>query len=144
MSTTTTSPGGRKRRPPTKTGPKLNSQLTEQFRELRLPMFREHFESQAERATAEPPPEPDDAEVPVEALGGELRREHHNRRRQHDPLGEGQPCTWRTRLIKVAARVTERSRRVLVELSGSWPYLQHYRRISEQVLAFSPPTCDSS
>jgi len=54
MSTTTTSPGGRKRRPPTKTGPKLNSQLTEQFRELRLPMFREHFESQAERATAEP------------------------------------------------------------------------------------------
>lgn len=55
MSTTTTSPGSRKRRPTTtKSGPKLNSQLTEQFRELRLPMFREHFESLAERATAEP------------------------------------------------------------------------------------------
>lgn len=96
------------------------------------------------RLAADPPSEPEDAEVPVEALGGRSRRQHHNRRRQRDPLGEGQPCTWQTRLIKVAARVTERARRVLVELSGSWPYLEHYRRISEQVLAFSPPTCDSS
>jgi hypothetical protein len=96
------------------------------------------------RLAADPPPQPEDAEVPVEALGGQLRRQHHNRRRQRDPLGEGQPCTWQTRLIKVAARVTERARRVLVELSGSWPYLEHYRRISEQVLAFSPPACDSS
>jgi DNA replication protein DnaC len=55
MSTTTTSPGGRKRRPATTRGrAKLNSQLTEQFRELRLPMFREHFESLAERAVQEP------------------------------------------------------------------------------------------
>ena len=96
------------------------------------------------RLAADPPPQPEDAEVPVEALGGRLRRQHHNRRRQRDPLGEGQPCTWQTRLIKVAARVTERARRVLVELSGSWPYLEHYRRVSEQVLAFSPPACDSS
>ena len=96
------------------------------------------------RLVADPPPQPEDAEVPVEALGGRLRRQHHNRRRQRDPLGEGQPCTWQTRLIKVAARVTERARRVLVELSGSWPYLEHYRRVSEQVLAFSPPACDSS
>ena len=93
---------------------------------------------------ADPPPEPEHAEVPVEALGGRSRRQHHNRRLQRDPLGEGQPCTWQTRLIKVAARVTERARRVLVELSGSWPYLEHYRRVSEQVLAFSPPACDSS
>ena len=96
------------------------------------------------RLAADPPPEPEDVEIPVEALDGQLRRQHHNRRRRRDPLGEGQPCTWQTRLIKVAARVTERARRVLVELSGSWPYLQHYRRISEQVLAFSPPVCDSS
>jgi DNA replication protein DnaC len=55
MSTTTTSPGGRPRRPATtRSRPKLNSQLTEQFRELRLPMFREHFESLAERAAQEP------------------------------------------------------------------------------------------
>ena len=93
---------------------------------------------------ADPPPEPEHAEVPVEALGGRSRRQHQNRRLRRDPLGEGQPCTWQTRLIKVAARVTERARRVLVELSGSWPYLEHYRRVSEQVLAFSPPARDSS
>ena len=93
---------------------------------------------------ADPPPEPEHAEVPSEALGGRSRRQHHNRRLQRDPLGRGQPCTWQTRLIKVAARVTERARHVLVELSGSWPYLEHYRRVSEQVLVFSPPACDSS
>lgn len=55
MSTPTTNPGGGKRRRTTsRSRPKLNTQLTEQFRELRLPMFREHFESQAERAIAEP------------------------------------------------------------------------------------------
>ena len=93
---------------------------------------------------ANPPPEPEPAEVPVEALAGPERRQHHNRRRQRDPLGEGHPCTWQTRLIKVAARVTVRFRRVLVELSGSWPYLDHYRQVSEQVLALSSPACDSS
>jgi DNA replication protein DnaC len=55
MSMPTTSPGGRKRRqPPTNSRPKLNAQLTEQFRELRLPMFREHFQRLAERAVREP------------------------------------------------------------------------------------------
>jgi hypothetical protein len=96
------------------------------------------------RLVADPPPEPEDAEVPLEALAGQSRRQHHNRRLQRDPLGEGQPCTWQTRLIKVAARVTESARRVVVELSGSWPYLEHYCRVSEQVLAFSPPACDTS
>jgi len=96
------------------------------------------------RLVADPPPEPEHAEVPVEALDGPSRRQYHNRRLQRDPLGKGQPCTWQTRLIKVAARVTERARRVLVELSGSWPYLDHYRRVCEQVLALSPPACDSS
>lgn len=93
---------------------------------------------------ADPPPQSQQAEVPVEALAGRLRRQHHNRRLQRDPLGEGQPCTWQTRLIKVAARVTEHARRVVVELSGSWPYLQHYRRVSEQVLCFSLAASDSS
>ncbi len=96
------------------------------------------------RVVADPPPEPKQAEVPAEALDGPSRRQHHNHRLQRDPLGRGQPCTWQTRLIKVAARVTEPARRVLVELSGSWPYLAHYRHVSEQVLAFSPPACDSS
>jgi DNA replication protein DnaC len=55
MSTTTTSPGHRPRRPATpRSHPKLTSRLSEQFRELRLPMFREHFESLAEHAAKEP------------------------------------------------------------------------------------------
>lgn len=55
MSTQSPSPGGRKRRrPPRSSRPNLNAQLTEQFRELRLPMFREHFASLAERAVREP------------------------------------------------------------------------------------------
>ena len=93
---------------------------------------------------ADPPPENPGDEVPAEALTGRQRRWHHNHRLQRDPLGEGHPCTWQTRLIKVAARVTERTRRILVELSGSWPYLEHYRRLSEQVLDLSVPECDSS
>ena len=93
---------------------------------------------------ADPPPEDPREEIPAEALGGKERRKHHNRRLRRDPLGQGQPCTWQTRLIKVAARVTESARRVVVELSGNWPYLEHYRRVSEQVLAFTAPSIDSS
>jgi len=93
---------------------------------------------------ADPPPEPATDDVPPEAQNGHQRRQHHNRRRERDPLGAGHPDTWRTRLIKVAARITESTRRVVVELSASWPYLDHYRRVSERVLALSAPECDSS
>ena len=93
---------------------------------------------------ADPPPESDDAEVPSEALAGDRRRQHHNRRRERDPLGRGQPDTWRTQFIKVAAHITKSSRRVLVELSGSWPFLDHYRRVSDRILAFSTTSFDSS
>ncbi len=75
-----------------------------------------------------------DKEVPAEAFEGWERRKHHNRRREHDPLGQGQPCTWQTRLIKVAALVVETTRRVVVHLSSSWPYLNHYEQVSRQVL----------
>jgi hypothetical protein len=86
----------------------------------------------------DPPRSPSSQEVPNEALAGEERRRWHNRRRKHDPLGEGQPCTWRTRLIKVAARVRQTTRRVLVELSSSWPYLTHFYEVSGQLLATDP------
>jgi hypothetical protein len=76
-------------------------------------------------------------EVPAEALAGRRRRQYHNQRRQRDPLGEGQPCTWRTRLIKVAAFITESTRRVVVHLSSSWPYLNHYKQVSNRVLGLS-------
>jgi hypothetical protein len=61
--------------------------------------------------------------VPVEALTGAARQRHFRLRRQRDPLGEGHPCTWRTLLIKVAAEVIVRTRRIVVRLSSSWPHL---------------------
>jgi hypothetical protein len=57
--------------------------------------------------------------VPAEALTGAARQRHFRLRRQHDPLREGYPCTWRSLLIKVAAEVTVRMRRVMVRLSSS-------------------------
>jgi len=80
-----------------------------------------------------------DRGVPPEALAGRKRGTWFNRRRRHDPLGEGFACTWRQRLIKVAAEITVSARRILVRLSASWPYADEYRRISRAVLA-PPPT----
>jgi hypothetical protein len=82
-----------------------------------------------------PPPGSAREEIPAEALGGYQRRRWHNRRHEHDPLGEGQPCTWRTRLIKVGAYVRETTRRVVVELSSNWPYLHHFQQVSQRILA---------
>ena len=91
------------------------------------------------RAFASPPPPPPPIPtaldppasdpVPTEALTGSARRRYFNRRRLADPLGEGQPCTWRSLLIKVAAEVIVSSRRILVRLSSSWPHLDWYRRL---------------
>jgi hypothetical protein len=53
--------------------------------------------------------------------------------RQRDPLGEGQPCTWRTLLIKVAAEVVVSTRRIVVRLSSSWPHLGWYLRVCEHL-----------
>jgi hypothetical protein len=83
-----------------------------------------------------PPPAVADAELPVQALDGKKRRDYFNQRRERDPLGEGHPCTWRTRLIKVAAEIVVTSRRVWVRLSGSWPYLDHYRHVAQRVLGY--------
>lgn len=91
------------------------------------------------RAFASPPPAPTptilepvaDQDVPTAALDGQARRRYFTQRRQADPLGEGQPCTWRSLLIKVAAAVTVSSRRVVVRLSASWPYLDWYRRLCD-------------
>ena len=69
-------------------------------------------------------------ELPTEARTGPQRRRIFNRRRQADPLGEGHACTWRTRLIKVAARIRVTARRVRVFLSSSWPFLKHYQDVS--------------
>ena len=73
------------------------------------------------------------AELPTEALDQPARRKFFNKRRHRDPLGEGFACTWRTRLIKVAAEVITRSRRVIVRLSGSWPHLDQFLKVSQAV-----------
>jgi Transposase DDE domain group 1 len=74
--------------------------------------------------------------LPTEALGEPARRKSFNKRRDRDPLGGGFACTWRTRLLKVAAEVITRSRRVIVRLSGSWPHLEQFLKVSRAV---SPP-----
>jgi hypothetical protein len=71
--------------------------------------------------------------VPAEALTGAERQRHFRLRRQRDPLGEGHPCTWRTLLLKVAAEVIVRTRRIVVRLSSSWPHLDWYRRVCERL-----------
>ena len=71
--------------------------------------------------------------VPAEALSGAERQRHFRQRRQRDPLGEGQPCTWRTLLIKAAAEVIVRTRRIVVRLSSSGPHRGWYRRVCERL-----------
>jgi hypothetical protein len=73
------------------------------------------------------------AELPTEAIDGPARKTFFNKRRERDPLGEGFACTWRTRLIKVAAEVITRARRVIVRLSVSWPHLDHFLQVSRAV-----------
>jgi Transposase DDE domain group 1 len=81
------------------------------------------------RVVAVPPPVPP---APAAAPSG-ARRSEHSARRRRDPLGEGQPGTWRLLLIKVAAEVVASCRRVVVRPSGTWPYLEHYRQVSRAV-----------
>jgi len=76
----------------------------------------------------------EDTAPPVEARTGRARRRHFNRRREADPLGEGHACTWRMRLIKVAARIEVRARCVRVLLSSSWPFLDHIRDVGQALL----------
>ena len=89
---------------------------------------------------ADPPPPEHPTELPTEALVGKDRHDYFNHRRERDPLGEGQPCTWRTRLIKVAAEILVSARRVVVQLASSWPYLEHYRKVSQAVLGLQAAT----
>jgi Transposase DDE domain group 1 len=72
-------------------------------------------------------------ELPTAAIDAPDRKRYFNLRRQRDPLGEGFSSTWRTRLIKVAAEVITRSRRVIVRLSASWPHLDHFLAVSTAV-----------
>jgi hypothetical protein len=105
-----------------------------------------NLQVRARRLIADPLPQESAAhdDLPAEALPEHRKRQHHNRRRQRDPLGEGQPCTWRTRLIKVAAEIRVSARRILVRLPSHWPYLQHFEQLCTAALTLTqaarPPT----
>jgi hypothetical protein len=81
---------------------------------------------------ANPPPAPQ-GDVPIAALDGEARKRYQNARRVQDPLGGGQPDTWRLLLIKVAASVVVSCRRIVIRLSGSWPNREFFEHISRHV-----------
>lgn len=76
--------------------------------------------------------------LPAELLDEPDRKRFFNRRRKRDPLGEGFACTWRTRLIKVAAEVIVSARRVLIRLSSTWPHLDHFEHVCRAILGISP------
>jgi hypothetical protein len=84
------------------------------------------------REVADPPPGPT-GEVPVAALPQPQRKRYQNLRRRWDPLGEGQPATWRLVLIKVAASVVVRCRRIVIRLSGSWPHQELFEQVAQHV-----------
>ena len=93
-------------------------------------------------AVVQPPPTSAElglpAGLPAEAIDEPDRKRFFNKRRERDPLGGGFACTWRTRLIKVAAEVITRARRVIVRLSGSWPHLDHFLQVSRAVASLPP------
>jgi hypothetical protein len=74
-----------------------------------------------------------DDSIPAEALSEADRKRLSNRRRRRDPLGRGQPSTWRSQIVKVAVEVLVSTRRVLVRLSSSWPHAESLLRIGRLV-----------
>jgi hypothetical protein len=82
--------------------------------------------------------------VPNEALPDNDRRRFFGQRRRSDPLGEGQPCTWRTLLIKVAAEVLVSSRRIVIRLAANWPHQNWYRHICQKLGVLSAPSPSTS
>lgn len=81
------------------------------------------------------PPEP----LPLEAQPAAKKKRYYQRRRQCDPLGEGQPCTWRSLVIKVAAEVTVSTRRIVVQLSSSWPNLKYFQHVCRRLFEHLRP-----
>jgi hypothetical protein len=49
----------------------------------------------------------------------------------------GQPCTWRSHVIKVAAVIVVSTRRVLVKLASHWPWWPLYQAAGKRALNFS-------
>jgi len=56
-------------------------------------------------------------------------------------LRVGQPCTWRTHVIKVAATIVQTTRRVIVRLAANWPWWPMYRSVAQRAINFSTLLC---
>lgn len=50
-------------------------------------------------------------------------------------LQVGQPCTWRTTLIKVAAIIVQTTRRVVVKVAANWPWWPMYEAVAARSLS---------
>lgn len=63
-----------------------------------------------------------------------------NAARDHPELPQvlraGQPCTWQMMLIKVAARIVQSTRRVVVELAAQWPWWSMYQSVASRTFSF--------
>jgi hypothetical protein len=53
-------------------------------------------------------------------------------------LQVGQPCTWRTAVIKVAAIVVQTTRRIVVKIAAHWPWWPTYEAVAARSLSFIP------
>jgi DDE family transposase len=87
---------------------------------------------------------PVEAQPVAEALTGAARRRHLQQRRNRDRLVQGQPCTWRSLLIKVAADIHVSTRRIVVRLSAHWPNLEHFLRVCQRLRQAAPDPIPST
>lgn len=55
-------------------------------------------------------------------------------------LQTGQPCTWRTAVIKVAALIVQSTRRVVVKLAANWPWWSLYEAVAKRSLGIDIST----
>jgi hypothetical protein len=53
-------------------------------------------------------------------------------------LQVGQPCTWQTMVIKVAAIIVQTSRRVVVKVAANWPWWPIYQAVATRSLSLTP------
>jgi hypothetical protein len=53
-------------------------------------------------------------------------------------LQVGQPCTWQTKVIKVAAIIVQSTRRVVVKVAANWPWWPMYQAVAARSLSFKP------
>ena len=53
-------------------------------------------------------------------------------------LQVGQPCTWQTRVIKVAAIVVQSTRRIVVKVAANWPWWPMYQAVAERSVSYKP------